>query len=100
MQTGRHSQAEMIITVHVLFNYSKTKVLLAEGTQFLFWPAADPSNSRKFLQWYLGFSGKAAEKLVAASSSWLTIVRTLPQVVVTPWEISFARSWEVQKRLR
>jgi hypothetical protein len=100
MQTGRHEQAEMIITVHVLFNYSKTKVLLAEGTQFLFWPGSDKSGNKKFLQNYMGFSAKGADKLIESTDSWLVVRRVLPQVVFTPWEISFQRVWEVTKRTR
>jgi hypothetical protein len=80
LETGRHSEARLINTTHLLCNYGSTRRLLNEATSVTFFPRSGSVNQiTRFLTTYMGLNKNQIEKVLNLPSRWVTCSKTFPQ---------------------
>ena len=85
IEIGRHHNARMIVTSHILSNYKDTRQILNECTSITFFPrASGPYHIKRFLKVYAGLSNEKIEKILELPSRWVTLYKCYPSYLV--WE--------------
>lgn len=83
LETGRHPNVTVVITNHLLTDYSKTRTILNECTQITFFPASGSVRAIRYtLKTYFGLSPADVKRVLALPSRWVTITKSYPQVVI------------------
>ena len=84
LECGRHFKTRMLITSHLLSNYSSTRRVLNEATGVCVFPKSGSGtyHIKNFLKTYCGFDKQQIKKFVNLPSRWVMIYRSYPQYVL------------------
>lgn len=83
LETGRHSNTEVVITSHVINNYQQTRRILNEMTSLtIFMQGSSYHQVSYALRNYFGISAKEVDKLRNLPSRWVTVFKNYPQCVL------------------
>ena len=87
LQTARHFGITMGCTSHVISNYSKTRILLAESTSVTFFPRMSGSfQIRKYLETQAGFDKEQIQRFLKQPSRWVTLYKKYNGYVISEKE--------------
>jgi len=82
LECGRHHDTRMLITSHLLSNYSSTRRVLNEATTVVLFPKANGSyHIKNFLKHYCGFDKHQIKKFINLNSRWVAVRRGYPMIV-------------------
>lgn len=85
IEIGRHYQARVIVTSHILCNYKQTRQILNEATSVTFFPnSSGKYHINNFLRTHAGLDRDQIERVFLLPSRWVTIYRTFPSYII--WE--------------
>jgi len=85
LETGRHYNAAIIVTSHMISNYKSTRQVLNEATSVTLFPKASGSyHINKYLQSHMGFTKLQQERFHNLDSRWVTLFRSYPSYII--WE--------------
>ena len=89
LEIGRHYNASMLITSHLLFNYLHTRRLLNESTATVVFPRSGSGtfNIKRFLQQYCGLSADQIKKFIRQKSRWVAVYRMCPMIILSEHSI-------------
>ena len=83
LEQGRHYNARMLITSHLVSNYKETRRTLNEMTALVCFPKAGSTRGiRQYMDTYLGLSKKTIKRILALPSRWVLIHVHAPQYVL------------------
>ena len=83
LEIGRHYDVRMLITSHLLSNYSATRRVLNEATCVVLFPRAGGIHQIKnFLVKYCGLDKAQIKRFLNLPSRWVAIYRSYPQYVI------------------
>lgn len=84
LEQGRHYKINLLITSHLLSNYSSTRRVLNEATSVVVFPKSGSGtyHIKNFLKSYCGFDKEQIEKFLNLNSRWVAIYRSYPQYVI------------------
>jgi len=84
LEQGRHFKIRMLITSHLLSNYSSTRRILNEATGVVVFPKSGSGtyHIKNFLKTYCGLDKQQIKKFVNLPSRWVMIYRSYPQYVI------------------
>ena len=83
LECGRHVDAHMIVTSHLMSNYITTRKVLNEATSITFFPKSGATiQIRKFLASHIGLDKDQIKKIMKLPSRWVTVYRTYPMYVI------------------
>ena len=84
LEQGRHFKIRMLITSHLLSNYSSTRRILNEATGVVVFPKSGSGtyHIKNFLKTYCGFDKSQIKKFVNLPSRWVMVYRSYPQYVI------------------
>lgn len=86
LQTGRHLNSNVIITNHMIFQSSKTRIINAEChliTQFL---GTGVYHTKRFLKTYCGLDNKKINRILNMRSRYFTLYKKYPMAVFSETE--------------
>lgn len=85
IEIGRHYNARIIVTTHMLSNWKQTRQILNEATSVTVFPKASGTyHIKNFLKTHCGLDKKKIERILNLPSRWLTVYRTYPNYIM--WE--------------
>ena len=84
LEVGRHFNIRMLITSHLLSNYTSTRRILNEATSVITFPKSGSGtfHIKNFLKTYCGFDQQQTKKFLNLPSRWVAIYRSYPQYVI------------------
>ena len=84
LEQGRHFEIRMLITSHLLSNYTATRRILNEATSVVVFPKSGSGtfHIKNFLKTYCGFDKDQIKKFLNLPSRWVAIYRSYPQYVI------------------
>ena len=84
LEVGRHFNIRMLITSHLLSNYTATRRILNEATSVVVFPRSGSGSYhiKTFLKTYCGFDKDQTKKFLNLPSRWIAIYRSYPQYVI------------------
>ena len=84
LEVGRHFDVRLLITSHLLSNYSSTRRVLNEATCVVVFPKSGSGtyHIRNFLKTYCGLDSKQIKRFLNLPSRWVAIYRSYPQYVM------------------
>jgi hypothetical protein len=83
LQTGRHQNIDMIVTSHQLMDYKKTRILLQEAQNVIFFPQGGSIyHIDRFLKIYGGVNKHQLKKILGLPSQWVMFHKSYPQYVL------------------
>ena len=84
LEVGRHFDVRLLITSHLLSNYSSTRRVLNEATCVVVFPKSGSGtyHIKNFLKIYCGLDSKQIKRFLNLPSRWVAIYRSYPQYVV------------------
>ena len=83
LEQGRHYRVRMLITSHLLTNYSHTRRILNEATGVVIFPKGGGTYFQKrFLTTYAGLAPIEIKKILDLPSRWVYIKKTYPMLVI------------------
>jgi hypothetical protein len=96
LEQGRHYDIRMLITSHLLSDYTHTRRILNEATTVVVFPKSGSGtfHIKRFLKTYCGFDKKQISKFLNLPSRWVAIYRSYPQYVVHEKGAYFAQTNE------
>lgn len=91
-QTGRHFNISLIVTSHVLSNYSKTKVILNESHSIVVFMNNYNMKMKIFLETYANIDKFMIDKLRKIKSRWVCINKQYPINYITEQEMGIVNN--------
>lgn len=83
LEIGRHYNVRMLITSHLISNYSDTRRVLNEATAVVFFPKSGSTYQiKQFLKTQAGLEKKATRTILKIPSRWIAIYRTYPMYII------------------
>lgn len=83
IRRGRHEGLYVLVSNHMLSDYTKTRVILNECNGMTIFPKSGASNGIKYsLSKYCGLTKGQIDKIMALNSRWVTIYKNYPMYVV------------------
>lgn len=87
LETGRHSDIDIICTNHKLMDYKATRTLLNESHYVTFFMGNGSYHNKRFLKEYVGVDKKTIERILNLKSRWVTICQQYPMYCMSENEI-------------
>lgn len=85
LEQGRHYNIRMIMTSHLMSNYTETRCTLNEATAVCFFPHASSTyHIKNFLKTHGGFEKQQIEWILSIETRWICLYKTMPQYLI--WE--------------
>jgi hypothetical protein len=83
LRRGRHESLYVVVSNHMLSDYTKTRIILNECNAITIFPKSGAANGIMYtLKKYCGFNSKQISKLMALNSRWVTVYKNFPMYVV------------------
>lgn len=83
LEIGRHTSSYLLITSHLLMNYSSTRSIISEATLVVMYPQSGSSyHINRFLKCYAGLDKKQIDKALKLPSRWIALGKTYPQYIM------------------
>jgi hypothetical protein len=83
LEQGRHFNIRMLMTSHLLMNYSSTRRLLNESTAVVFFPKCGSTyHIKRFLKQYAGLDKGQIKRILNLPSRWVALYKTYPMYVM------------------
>ena len=94
LECGRHFNIRMLITSHLLSNYSHTRRILNESTAVILYPKSGSGtyHIKQFLKTYCGFEPREIKKFLNLPSRWVGVYRSYPMYVIYETGAYFPKS--------
>jgi hypothetical protein len=80
MVGGRHINTSCLITSHVMFEHSKTKLILRESHIVVFMPSQNGYDGARFLTQFCSVSPKDSKEILNLPTRWLYIFTNYPRI--------------------
>jgi Sec-independent protein translocase protein TatA len=83
LEQGRHFNTRMLMTSHLLMNYSATRRLLNEATAVVFFGKCGSTyHIKRFLKQYAGLDKKQIKRILNLPSRWVALYKTYPMYIL------------------
>lgn len=83
LEQGRHFNIRMLLTSHLLMNYTSTRRLLNESTAVVFFPKCGSTyHIKRFLKQYAGLDKSQIKRILNLPSRWVALYKTYPMYVM------------------
>lgn len=83
LEQGRHFNTRMLMTSHLLMNYSSTRRLLNEATAVVFFGKCGSTyHIKRFLKQYAGLDKNQIKRILNLPSRWVALYKTYPMYIL------------------
>jgi hypothetical protein len=83
LEQGRHFNIRMLMTSHLLMNYSATRRLLNESTAVVFFcKSGNAYHIKRFLKQYAGLDKNQIKRILNLPSRWVALYKTYPMYIL------------------
>lgn len=83
LEQGRHFEIRMLMTSHLLMNYTATRRLLNESTTVVFFPKCGSTyHIKRFLKQYAGLDKMQIKRILSLPSRWVALYKTYPMYIL------------------
>ena len=82
---GRHHNISVIVTLHILMNYQKTKSLLSDISGALLFLTGSKYAITRYLKQYAGLDADQIKRITSLKSRWFYVSLTVPQYVISEY---------------
>ena len=83
IRRGRHEGLYILVSNHMLSDYTKTRIILNECNAITIFPKSGAANGIRYtLKKYCGLTEPQISKIMGLNSRWVTIYKNYPMYVV------------------